>query len=99
LNPRGRRGFFLLTVGRRHQALPSRSKIAYFDRMGRLNTVLSTRKQSGFWRVRIAWPNGSINYFGRFVSEAEAKEWIIRHDWMTHSAINEGDIRRKRERA
>lgn len=65
--------------------------------MGELKTVLSIENQDGTWRVRIIWPNGSINYFGRFDSEAEAMSWIDQHAWMTHTTIDQEDIRRKRE--
>jgi hypothetical protein len=84
-------------VRRETETCQTGSKLHIFDCMGKLRTALSTANQHGIWRVRIFWPNGSINHFGRFVSEAEATKWIAEHDWMTHSTIDEADIRRKEE--
>jgi hypothetical protein len=38
------------------------------------------------WRVQIAWPNGSVHYFGKFASKLEAADWITRHSWLTAAA-------------
>lgn len=43
------------------------------------------------WRVQIAWPNGSIHYFGAFASKASAVEWITTHAWLTVRPKPRGD--------
>jgi hypothetical protein len=48
-----------------------------------LRTVLTTVKSGNIWRVRIAWPNGKANYFGKFNSEKDAVEWIAAHPKLT----------------
>jgi hypothetical protein len=45
--------------------------------------VLSPVRQWGYWRVKIAWPNATPRYFGKFNSQAEAERWIARHRWLT----------------
>ena len=52
-------------------------------RHGNVGTVLSAVRQGGFWRVRIAWPNARVHYFGKFTSEKDAIEWITAHAWLT----------------
>jgi hypothetical protein len=48
-----------------------------------LSTVaLSPVRQSGFWRVKIAWPTARPRYFGHFVSQTEAEKWIEEHRWL-----------------
>jgi hypothetical protein len=51
--------------------------------MGDVRTALSPAQEGGFWRVRIAWPNGKVNYFGKFTSEADVVRWISAHNWLT----------------
>jgi hypothetical protein len=46
-------------------------------------TVLSAVKSGDIWRVLIAWPNGSENYFGKFSSEKDAVYWIAAHPHLT----------------
>jgi len=35
------------------------------------------------WRVQITWPNGKLNYVGKFSSEKDAIEWIEAHARLT----------------
>jgi hypothetical protein len=42
--------------------------------------------QSGYWRVKIAWPTTTPRYFGKFKSQAEAQQWIEQHRWLTDQA-------------
>jgi hypothetical protein len=35
------------------------------------------------WRVRIAWPNGAVHYFGKFTSERDAIDWVNAHSNLT----------------
>jgi hypothetical protein len=53
--------------------------------MGDRSVVLTPIKQSGYWRVRMTWPDKKISsrYFGKFKSEANAKKWIEEHRWLT----------------
>jgi len=46
-------------------------------------TALSSVQEGDVWRVRIAWPNGAVHYFGSFVSEKDAIQWIDAHAWLT----------------
>jgi len=46
-------------------------------------TLLSSVQEGDRWRVRIAWPNGAVHYFGTFVSENDATQWIEAHAWLT----------------
>jgi hypothetical protein len=48
--------------------------------------VLTPITQSGHWRVKIAWPNKTPHYFGKFQSRAEAEKWIEEHRWLTEQA-------------
>jgi hypothetical protein len=45
--------------------------------------LLTAVQQSDYWRVKIAWPEHSPRYFGKFESEQEAQKWIKDHDWLT----------------
>jgi hypothetical protein len=45
--------------------------------------VLSPVRQSDHWRVKLAWPNHTPRYFGKFNSQVEAEEWIRQHRWLT----------------
>jgi hypothetical protein len=62
--------------------------------MGEASTVLISVKEGDLWRVQIAWPNGAINYFGKFGSELEARKWISTHRWLTEKVIDVSEIRR-----
>ena len=47
------------------------------------SVVLSAVRQDDHWRGKIAWPNYTPRYFGRFDSQAEAERWIVDHQWLT----------------
>jgi hypothetical protein len=47
------------------------------------SVLLTAITQSGYWRVKIAWPNKTPHFFGRFQSKEEAEKWIEQHHWMT----------------
>jgi hypothetical protein len=55
-------------------------------------TQLTSVKRNGHWAVRLAWPNGSIHYVGRYADRREANKWIAEHRWMTAERIEESDI-------
>jgi hypothetical protein len=52
-----------------------------------LSVTLTPVEQSGYWRVKIAWPNTGPHitprYFGKFNSKEEAEQWIAEHAWLT----------------
>jgi hypothetical protein len=49
-----------------------------------MSTVMLTPvAEAGSWRVKIAWPNKTPHFFGKFQTKAEAEKWIERHHWMT----------------
>jgi hypothetical protein len=48
--------------------------------------VLTPITQSGYWRVKIAWPNKTPHYFGKFQSREEAEKWIEKHRWLREQA-------------
>jgi hypothetical protein len=50
------------------------------------SVVLTPVMQSGYWRVKIAWPTTTPRYFGKFKSQAEAQQWIEQHRWLTDQA-------------
>ena len=62
--------------------------------MGEASTVLISVKEGDLWRVQIAWPNGAINYFGKFGSELEARKWISTHRRLTEQVIDDREIHR-----
>jgi hypothetical protein len=64
--------------------------------MGEASTVLTSVKEGDLWRVQIAWPNGAINFFGKFGSELEAGKWISTHRRLTEQVIDDTEIRRRR---
>jgi hypothetical protein len=64
--------------------------------MGEASTVLTSVKEGDLWRVQIAWPNGAINFFGKFGSELEAGSWIGTHRRLTEHVIEDTEIRRRR---
>jgi hypothetical protein len=47
------------------------------------SAVLTPVPKSSFWRVRIAWPNSTPRYFGKFNSKTEAQRWIAEHRSLT----------------
>ena len=51
--------------------------------MGDVRTLLLPVQEGDIWRVRIAWPNGAVHYFGKFTSERDAVEWINAHPNLT----------------
>jgi hypothetical protein len=59
-------------------------------------TVLSPVKSGSIWRVRITWPNGKKNYFGKFTSEEDAVEWIAAHPKLT-KPVSAADRRLSKE--
>jgi hypothetical protein len=46
------------------------------------SVVLTPISRSGYWRVRMMWPNNKARYFGKFVSQREAEKWIEKHSWL-----------------
>jgi hypothetical protein len=62
---------------------------------GEAGTDLISVKEGDLWRVQIAWPNGAINYFGKFGSELEARKWISTHRRLTEQVIDDREIRRR----
>jgi hypothetical protein len=50
------------------------------------SVVLTPVMLSRHWRVKIAWPNKTPHYFGKFQSQAEAQKWIEDHHWLTEQA-------------
>jgi hypothetical protein len=57
-----------------------------------VSAVLSRVKDArGIWRVRIAWPNGRVHYFGKFLTEKEAVEWIADHESLTKPIAKKHD--------
>jgi hypothetical protein len=44
---------------------------------------LSPVQEGDIWRVRIAWPNRAVHYFGKFTSEQDAIDWINAHPSLT----------------
>jgi hypothetical protein len=47
------------------------------------HTQLSPAQEGDIWRVRIAWPNRAVHYFGKFTSEQDAIDWINAHPRLT----------------
>ena len=47
------------------------------------HTQLSPVQEGHIWRVRIVWPNGKLNYVGKFTTEKDAIAWIDAHAWLT----------------
>jgi len=50
--------------------------------MGDGLTVLSPVRIGPIWRVRIAWPTGTVHHFGKFTSEEDASKWIAARPWL-----------------
>ena len=59
-----------------------------------LTPVVAAR---GIWRVKIAWPDATPRYFGKFKSQAEAEKWIELHRWLTEQR-QEPDLPRQEYR-
>jgi hypothetical protein len=47
-----------------------------------MTAVLTPVTEEGYWRVKIAWPNSTPRFFGRFDTQTEAEKWITDHRWM-----------------
>jgi glutaredoxin 3 len=47
-----------------------------------MTVMLTAVAQSGYWRVKMAWPDYPPRFFGRFDTEAEAELWIAEHRWL-----------------
>ncbi len=45
--------------------------------------VLTPVAEAGYWRVKLAWPNKTPHFFGKFQTKEEAEHWIAEHHWMT----------------
>jgi len=56
------------------------------------STQLTAVERKGHWAVRITWPNGRSDYFGKYTSEREASAWIKEHRWLTAKRIKEKDL-------
>ena len=54
------------------------------------SVVLTPVTQAGYWRVKIAWPNKTPHFFGKFQSQAEAEKWIEEHRWLTRQPQEPG---------
>ena len=48
-----------------------------------MSIELSAVTQSGYWRVKLAWPKRIPRHFGQFDTQAEAEKWIDEHRWLT----------------
>lgn len=57
-----------------------------------VTTVLLPVQVGEIWRVQIAWPNGSVHYFGNFTHKQEAVDWITAHAYLTAAAKNSTDM-------
>jgi hypothetical protein len=61
--------------------MPGGARILWL--MGDGLTVLSSVRKGSIWRVRIAWPSGTVHHFGKFTSEKDASDWIAARPWLT----------------
>ena len=52
-------------------------------------------KEGEFWRAQIVWPNGAVNFFGKFASELEAQRWINGHSWLTAHVVEDSKFAAK----
>jgi uncharacterized protein YbdZ (MbtH family) len=41
--------------------------------------MLSPVQDGKIWRVQIVWPNGKVNFVGKFTSKKDAVAWINAH--------------------
>ena len=73
-------------AARYFNSLVSPAEWSILSSMGDGRTVSSPVLRGDIWRVKIMWPNGKKNYFGKFSSEKDAVEWIDAHSWLTISA-------------
>ena len=48
-----------------------------------MSALLSPVQEGDIWRVQIVWPNGHVNYFGKFTSKRDAIDWINAHSNLT----------------
>jgi hypothetical protein len=46
-------------------------------------TLLLPMQEGDVWRVEIVWRNGAVHYFGKFISERDAIDWINAHPNLT----------------
>jgi hypothetical protein len=51
--------------------------------MGDVHTLLLPMQEGEIWRVQIVWPNGKVNYFGKFTSERDVIDWVNAHSNLT----------------
>jgi hypothetical protein len=51
--------------------------------MDDVSAQLSPVQEGDIWRVRIAWPNRNVHYFGKFISKQDAIDWINAHPRLT----------------
>jgi hypothetical protein len=54
--------------------------------MGTQCTVLLPVPEGQIWRVKIVWPNGAVQHFGKFASKEDADDWIAAHSQLTMPA-------------
>ena len=54
------------------------------------SVVLTPVVEAGYWRVKIAWPNKTPHYFGKFETKEKAEQWIAEHHWMTEQRQEPG---------
>jgi hypothetical protein len=47
-----------------------------------MTVVLTPVRELDYWRVKIAWPNKTPHFFGKFQSQVEAEKWIEEHLWL-----------------
>jgi len=47
-----------------------------------MTVVLTPIAEASYWRVKLAWPNKTPHFFGKFQSQAEAEKWIEKHRWL-----------------
>jgi hypothetical protein len=45
--------------------------------------VLTPAAEAEYWRVKLAWPNKTPHFFGKFQTKEEAEHWIAEHHWMS----------------
>ena len=45
------------------------------------------------WRVKMAWPDHTPRFFGKFASQAEAEKWIADHHWLNR--LDQGGGKRR----
>jgi hypothetical protein len=49
------------------------------------------RSRGQVWREEQNWPNGRVHYFGKFLTEKEAVEWIADHESLTKPIAKKHD--------